>query len=281
MATVFLYNLKDLVAGQLKLRWSALNNQLTKADFGPLKLSGLVYDTTLSTKQADIICKLERDIVTFEGTDNDADDKDSIKRLISTAYRGVEQAREGHGHSDDGSTLKCLEDLSNGIENFYTKVQDFPFPLLNIPLIRTPENLVYSHACHYLGLSKFQNDGHGSIEIRRLKEEVLCKRLDALKKSIRPEYTLSDQKETALRLLSDLARDNQDVVKPKKGVKLPLVSSVGVTLFGLSAKPQTASLGSLGKEIILAQDEIKAMTQEQSDCYLEEIENEEVLSAYS
>jgi hypothetical protein len=265
MPTIFIKNLKDLIFGQLNLRWSALNSQQTAYDYGPFKFSSLVHDTMLSVEQAEIVAKLQKKIVSFEGTENDEEDKNTLKGYIAAAKREVETARVDHVAGATSDTLGCLQDVSNAAENFYMQLQDCAFPLLGLPDRTTPEYIIYSHACHYLGLAKFQPDTHCSIEVRKLKEQALFNRLDKLKKAIRPEYTLDDQREIALQALKDLDRDNNDIVKPKKAVSVPLVSA-GFSLFSMPVKAQTSSVGTLEKEIILATKQIVAMTPETSQC---------------
>ncbi|RUR13119.1 hypothetical protein [Legionella sp. km772] len=265
MPTIFIKNLKDLIFGQLNIRWSALNAQQTAYDYGFLKLSSFVHDTMLSVEQADIIANLQKTIVAFNGTGNDQKDKEKLKEHIAEAKKAVETARVDHEAGATSDTLTCLQDVSNAIENFYMQLQDFPFPLLGLQDAATPEFIIYSHACHYLGLAKFQPDPHCSIEIRKQKEQALYNRLDKLKKAIRPEYTLDEQREVALQALKDLDRDNNDIVKPKKAVSVPLVSA-GFSLFSMPVKAQTSSVGTLEKEILLATKEINAMTVDTSAC---------------
>ncbi len=265
MTTIFIKNLKLLASGQLKLRWSALNSQLTKYDIGPFKLTGFIHDTILSSEQGGIIDTLGTEIVTFDGTGDDLGDKNKIKALIAAARKKVETARVSHAAAAISDTLACLDELSNAVENFYTQLEAFPFPLLNCPYKDTPEHIVYSHACNYLGLSKFQIDSHSSIEIRKLKEEALITRLVALKKAIRPEYNLEQQRETTVQALNDLARDNSDIVKPKKAVSVPIVSA-GFTLFAMPLKGQTATAGTMEKAILLAKKEISELTVESCAC---------------
>ena len=264
MTTIFIKNVTKLVSAKLKVRWSELNAQLTAADVGPFKCTPLIHNTQLSTEQAQIIDDLEKDIIKFVSSTEDKNDKERIKSLIAHYKKKVERVREAHDAKSTSGTLECLDKLNNAVEGFYIKLQDFNFPLLDREDLGTPEYVVYDHACYYLGLSLFDPHSHSSMEIKKNKDEALYKRLAALENAIRAEYNIEQQKTITLQTLQDLARDNQDIVKPKKMLSVPVLST-GFTFLGMPLKAQTASTGRLGQQIILAENMIKALTQEQFD----------------
>lgn len=266
MTTIFVENLKKLVGAQLKKRWAELKAQENAYDFGFLKLSSKVHDTALSSRQAVIIDTLEHKILAFEATGDDNKDKESIKLLITQTKKEIEDARGEHKFSDDSKTLECLEKLKNNIENFYDSLKTVAFPLLNFIYKRTPECIVYSGACHYLGLAKFNSEAHGSIDVKRAKQEKLLERLRQLKETIRPEYNLEQQRTAAIRILNDLSRDNQDIVKGVETALTTPFGSIGLSIFGGSVKISTASEGSLAKGIEIMIATIKALTVEECDC---------------
>ncbi len=265
MTTIFIENLKQLIAGQLRLRWSELNTQKTAYNVGPVKLGNFVHNPSLSDGQRNIIGTLEGQILTFKGTGNDEEDKNIIKGYLTVAKKAVEDLRRDHNADGDSATLSCLEKISNATENFYMQLEDISFPLLNLPNKSTPEYLVYFHACAYLGLAKFQPDSHSSIDIRKQKEKALFKRLESLKKAIQPSYTLDEQRAVTLQMLNDLKRDNEDIVKPKKPFSIPFFSA-GVAILSMPVKAQTSSEGTLEEEISSAIRKINEMTEETSHC---------------
>lgn len=267
MPTVFIKNLKQLIAGHLKLRWSNLKAQETAYNYGPLKLTSLIHDVTLSIEQARIIAELEVKIITFPGVGTDEEDKNFIKKLIADAQLKVEKVRVEHDAKATSDTLSCLQYVSNMTESFYMQLKALTpiFSFLDLPVKVTPEYVVYEHACNYLGLAKFYPDTHGSIETRKLKEAALFNRLDLLKKTIQPQHTLDEQRTFVLDALTNLGRDNIEIVRPKKAVSLPFFSA-GATIIGIPVKAQTTSVGTLEHAIELATKEVNEMKASTSDC---------------
>jgi hypothetical protein len=263
MTTIFIQNLKLLVLGELKHRWGKLDSQLTKYDFGALKLSKFVHNEVLSATQATIISELQTEIEIFEATGDDSADKDAIKGLIKAAKTNILEARKDE--PSGGSTLRCLEGLFVTIDNFHSTLKDFNFQLLNRTLINTPEFVVYSHACYYIGLFVFHPDPSSNVQIRARKETELLNMLNLIRKATRPEDTLAIQKETALQVLTNLARANNEIVQPKKVGSLS-ASYVGLSFLGLRVKKPTASLGSLERLIELATKKINALEIDTADC---------------
>jgi hypothetical protein len=76
---------------------------------------------------------------------------------------------------------------------------------------------------------------------------------------------LEIQKETALQVLTNLARANNEIVQPKKVGSLS-ASYVGLSFLGLRVKKPTASLGSLERLIELATKKINALEIDTADC---------------
>lgn len=265
MPTIFIKNLKQLIAGHLKLRWSDLKAQETAYNYGPIKLTSMIHDVTLSIEQAKIVAELEVKIITFSGVGTDEEDKDFIKKLIADAQLKVEKVRVDHDATATSDTLNCLQYVSNMTESFYMQLKALTptFAFLDIPVKATPEYVVYEHACNYLGLAKFYPDTHGSIETRKLKEAALFNRLDLLKKTIQPQHTLEEQRTFVLDALTNLGRDNIEIVRPKKAVSIPFFSA-GATIIGIPVKAQTTSVGTLEHAIELATKEVNEM--KVSDC---------------
>lgn len=267
MPTIFIKNLKQLIAGHLKVRWSELKAQETAYNYGFLKLTSMFHDMTLSIEQAKVIAELEVKIITFPGVGTDEEDKDFIKKLIADAQLAVEKVRVDHDAKATSGTLACLQYVSNMTESFYMQLKALTptFAFLDIPVKATPEYVVYEHACNYLGLAKFYPDTHGSIETRKLKEAALFNRLDLLKKTIQQQHTLEEQRTFVLDALANLGRDNIEIVRPKKAVSIPFFSA-GATIIGIPVKAQTSSVGTLEHTIELATKDVNEMKPGTSDC---------------
>lgn len=224
------------------------------------------YNHELSREQKAEIRRLEEAIIMFVSTNNDDADAKALTRLVTDTCNEIKRIREKHGQAkESGTTVPTLNSLTLRIPEFYEKLVEFKFNLLNKPHRRTPDDVVYFHACCYLGEDVFKPLPTTSVGIRAEKENKLAERLKILNELIKPSYSLQERKERILPILDDLESDNEKVGKGSVP-SLPAVSLFGIFSLGAPSDWFAASRGRLGEWIGVSRAEIEKMTPETSDC---------------
>lgn len=236
------------------------------------------YNHKLSLDQKEIISALEESIIRFASRDTDEASMEGILTLLTAAHGDIKKAREVHGQGPNtGKTIACLSALLLSTREFHAKLTQFAFPFLNRPfrktpedpLYKTPENIVYFHACYYLGQEIFNPLAHSDRAIRDKKEEALAIRLLALSEYIKPkEHTLEEQRARTLQVLKDLARDNKEAVSANvSGYAIPGLTFMGAQIVTPS-EWFVASAGRFSEMFGLAVREIEKLTPDTAACPL-------------
>ncbi|PJD96603.1 MAG: hypothetical protein CK426_08135 [Legionella sp.] len=264
--TIFIDALKSLIKEKLS---SAIKIESKKSQ-GNLLL-GVGCNHQLSAGQKNILIALDNAIVRYDSTDDDAHDVVQIVGLIKKASSDIRTLREEHKKGTEGSdALRYLSELAENSEQFYTKLNDFSFNLLNRPYQKTPQYEIYYQACYYFGQEVFQPKAHDR-EIRTDKERCLAIRLTQLEELIRPEYTLKEQQERAVQVLNDMFTDNKKIIRSTSESRyaLPGISVAGIQL---TSAPEwfSARSGRFKEVFSIALHQIQKMTPDTSDCPLSE-----------
>ena len=269
MTTIFLKVLKELVRGKLNSRSVDLANQ-EKGPLGNVSFLGSFFQKALnpnkpklSSAQKQIIDDLLTKIIMYRGSKgSDSDDALALTRLVQTAQQETQEVREENGEGrDTGDTMKCLNDLVLHINGFHEKLsKKFQFNLLDIPDSQTHEKIVYLRTIRYLGDEIF-NHKDIDVKLRAAKETMLVKRLRDLRDKIKPEHTFAEQREKCIMTVTDILRDNADVVGEKSFLSGGAMPLVGLGPVNVSAPTDMAhpGKGRLDAQFKAALREIKAM----------------------
>lgn len=279
--TIFLSVLKKLIKEQLGL--------LLEVQNGKINAKFLSYNVDLSKDQKTIISTLQDKIVRFDGTGDDLQDLNEILGFIDEARVQIQDARELHKQPRDaGETVTGFNNLRNHSMAFYDKLKNINklkakeplksadktkpteqgkkvnFNFLNRTYTRTPENTVYYHAALYFGDDIFNPKSTTNTDLREQKEVALLERLIQLKEWIQSEHALEDQRWRVIKVLKDLAGDNDSLTKGTSEKSFfPKISLFG-GIASLSLEDMfSASPGRFGQEFSEAVRTVNKITEKE------------------
>lgn len=223
-----------------------------------------LHNTTLSETQRTIITQLATTISRYQSISSDEQDHRNIVTILTKTRDEIRTTRQQHQQKEEGETTHCLNNLILSTESFYQKLGKLNFPLLDRPYTNTPENIVYTKACYYLGQEIFDPQ-HGDHTVREAKEKAVEARLIQLAQLIKDEQTLDERRKWTKQVLSDLDADNLKAGQPAVPRAIPGVSIMGV--FSLTAPDILAARkGRLGSLLKQAGIEIEQLTIETAAC---------------
>lgn len=266
--TIFLQALKKLVKDELSTLIIALKS----------KIGAYGHNQDLSNDQHERIMVLDNELIGFQGTGNDPDDVNLISAIIDKASKDIYDIRVRYGAGPDGNTYKTLTNLRTHLRAFLNKISEFKinasgleFDLLNKKNIKSPENIVYYHACCYLGDDIFNSVSTNDIAVRMGKEACLLNRLERLR--VEPTSSLDQLYKETSQFFDDLDKDNIAAInttplkKAGNSLPIPLSSVKLLDVISLSAPIDalSPSLGNLSKEFEMAKRKIESLMHRPSE----------------
>jgi hypothetical protein len=231
--TIFLEALKPCIKEQLR--------ELLNLEKEHMHSHSTFHDVPLSATQKSIIDRLDDEISRFDGTHNDAVDKQAIIALIENTKNEISSVRKYYQEhserlinkvkpvkSNGGQALRTLDAVIASIKAFYEEIEAIEekkkISVFNQLSHKTPTNVFYISLLYYIAIERFSPEACDA-DARSQKEEAVWTNWKNVT-DLRPIDGLKEQKERITDALETIDTANKVIVNPPKTATQGIVKMV-------------------------------------------------------